>query len=104
MENSVTHDISDDSGLDLDLTEPADAAPEAEEPDTPSEGVDDALDSTEVVISDELAQETLDSCTEDELEEADCAPDPAPADVGRHARHDSNLTSRAQRKNRQRGR
>lgn len=98
MENSVTHDISDDSGLDLDLTEPADAAPEAEEPDTPSEGADDALDSTEVVISDELAQETLDSCTEDELEEADCAPDTptSPEAVGSR-RHSS---ARSRRRNR----
>ena len=81
-ENPLDESTPEDSVLVTDGAE----TPEAE---TPSEGVDDA---------------PVEEVTEDDREAADSAPDPAPADVGRHARHDSNLTSRQRRQNRQRGR
>lgn len=60
-------------------------------------------------ISDEEALAALESLAEEVVEvntlEADAELEvQTPAAVGRVARHDSNLTSRAQRKNRQRGR
>lgn len=98
---------------------------EIENPLTPLADLHDVIngeavvaDEPEVVVSDELAQETLDSCTEDdleeavfnvledfsedELEEADSAPDvpTTPRDVG----SPDHRTSRKQRKDRQHGR
>jgi len=105
----TSHDITDDSGLDLDMSEEsglteleknADAEAEASREDRGTDSESDAA-----ALAEEVGAETSDpeTPTEDELEEVDSAPEP-PLRCGVVPGTQSNLGSRHQRQNRQRGR